>query len=185
MGKDINILSYSPSELGSMLCGFFGSVKTKNNQNYSKSGLISIRAGIQRFLKDNNSIINITIDREFSKSNLLLEGLKKEMKRNGEDRTKHKTAISQDDIQKMYDTRNLNNTDPVGLQRKIFFELSLHCGRRGKEGLRELRKESFQFTGEGESLKAELKYNEVDKNHQGGGDNREKEKQQVDHHIGL
>ena len=167
-------MSYSKSELGTTLLDFYGSLKSKKNRKYSKSALASIRAGVQRFLRDNNSGINIVHHKEFTKANQLLEGMKKKLDCNSEDSTKRTNGISQGDITKLYESGALSNTTPVGLQRNIFFELTLHCGIKGKKGLRGLRKDSFLFTGEGENLKAELKYN-----HEEEGDEKDTEKQVV------
>ena len=53
----------------------------------------------------------------------------------------NKTAITTGDLQTMYSS----NDNPVALQNKIFFELSDHFGRRGKEGLHKLKRDSFVF----------------------------------------
>ena len=54
--------------------------------------------------------------------------------------TKHKTAISSGDIQRMYSSGVLGNDNPISLQNKVFFQFCLHFGRRGKEGLHGLKK---------------------------------------------
>ena len=64
---------------------------------------------------------------------------------NGFDVTKHKKAIAPGDIQKMYSTGVLSNDSPKSLQHKVFFELCLHFGRQGREGLHKLRQDSFEF----------------------------------------
>ena len=38
--------------------------------------------------------------------------------------------------------KNWSNNDPVSLQHKVFVEMDLHFARRGREGLRELKKDS-------------------------------------------
>lgn len=53
--------------------------------------------------------------------------------------TKHKEALCEADIKKMYTTGCLGNDTPVSLQRKVWFEITLHFGRRGQEGLRALQ----------------------------------------------
>ena len=45
----------------------------------------------------------------------------------------------------MYSTKVLSNHDPESLLYKVFFEVGLHFGRRGREGWRNLRKDSFVF----------------------------------------
>ena len=45
----------------------------------------------------------------------------------------------------MYSSGVLGNDNPISLQNKVFFELCLHFGRRGKEGLHALKKNSFEY----------------------------------------
>ena len=59
----------------------------------------------------------------------------------GKDITKHKPVIEKEDMTKI--TSNLKTDSPVGLQQRVFIDLMLHFGRRGREGLRELKRESF------------------------------------------
>ena len=63
----------------------------------------------------------------------------------GNNKTQHKPAISAADMKKKYNSDALDVNNPVSLQRKVFIDIMLHFSRRGREGLRELRKDSFVF----------------------------------------
>ena len=109
--------------------------------------MVGIRAGINRYLQDppNHRILNIIKDREFQSANKVLSGKIKTNRREGLDKTRHKEVIPPGDIQKLYSSGVLSNSNPENLQYKVFFEVSLHFGRRGREGWHALKKDSFQF----------------------------------------
>ena len=175
----------SAEDLASMLRRFYGEVNPQANSKsgtYSRSSLIGIRAGLNHYLQSPpfNRTINIVIDREFIVANKILTGRIQLNRSEGLDVSKHKTAISSGDIQKMYESGVLGFDNPVSLQNKVFFELCLHFGRRGKEGLHALKKTSFQFVVDDCDSTIEyatLNFNEkTKKNH--GTDSKRKETDQ-------
>ena len=88
----------------------------------------------------------------------------KKLKRDGLDSTNHKPAISEEDMAKFYSSGTLSNANPVALQYKVFLEIGLHFGRRGVEGWRALKKNSFvrKVDGEGRQY-VSLAFQEFDK----------------------
>ncbi len=103
-------------------------------------------------------------DRAFLKSNQVFVGIIKKLRRQGRDTTTHKPVVSENDMQKMYKSGTLCNSNPWGLLQKVFFEVSLHFCRRGCEGLRDLKPSSFKFcTDEQGQLYATMAYNETEK----------------------
>ena len=136
---------------------------------YSKSSRINIRAGLNRHLRlpPVGRTINILQDRDFQKSNQVFVGALKNMRREGKDMTKHKEAIHPEDIQKMYATVfDVNNR--WGMIYKVFFEVTLHFARRGREGLRDLHTYSFLFEKDSKDREfVRLRYNEQEKTKQG------------------
>jgi integrase len=163
---------YSREELAATLRQFYACIRQRNKEgqmrDYSKSGFRNLRAGIQRFLVSppNNLEINILTDKCFQSANQVFDGKLKLLKRSGKDVTEHKPSIEEKDMEKFYSSGVLSNNDPVSLQRKVFVELGIHCGRRGREGWRELRKDSFvkKVDSDGREY-ITLMYNEFDKNH--------------------
>ena len=75
-------------------------------------------------------------------ANNVFIGLLRDFKARGMDQTTHKAAISAADMQKMYSSGVLNDDNPRSLQRKVLIELMLYFGRRGREGLRTMRRDS-------------------------------------------
>jgi len=155
--------------IASNLRRFYGSLKSKAGKEYSKSAYVSIRSGINRHLTSppHNRQINIMHDRDFMSANHVFAGVLREFKLEGKDQTEHKSSILPGDMQKMYATQVLGSSTPLALQRKVFVELMLHFGRRGREGLRDLTKTSFNIKCDDNDVEyVTMAYNELDKNHQ-------------------
>ena len=108
--------------LADLLRRFYGEVRTKKKAEYSKQGLISLRAGIQRHIQGPpyNRNINIIADREFKQANMVHSGRIKKNRSDGLDTTTHKSAIQPGDVRKMYDSGTLSNLNPRALQNKVF-----------------------------------------------------------------
>lgn len=159
-----------PAELGVVFKHFYAEVLQKDGREYSRSSLTCIRAAIQRHLSGPpyNSVINVMADGHFKPANALINGAIRNQKRRGEDESTHHAPISEKDVELMYGSGVLSKNDPVSLQYKTFFELLLHFGRRGREGLRELNKSDIIFKTDDEGVEfATLKYNPHEKNHPG------------------
>lgn len=68
----------------------------------------------------------------------------------------------------MYSSGVLSNDNPPSLQYKTFFEMTLHSGRRGREGFKDLRWKDIVFKhDEAGQEYATLSFNLHEKNHQG------------------
>ena len=107
-------------------------------------------------------------DRPFQDANQVFFGKIRKPRQDGLDRTKHKDAVRAGDMAELYEGGTLAIDNPVALQRKVYLEVSLHFCRRGREGLRELWKDSFVVkTDENGREYVTLGYNELEKNHQG------------------
>ena len=94
----------------------------KSDGVYSRSSLTGIRAGINRYIQNPpyNRINSIVSDRKFLPANKVLTGSIKINRESGHDVTKHKSAISSGDIDKLYSSGTLTNDNPVSLQNKVF-----------------------------------------------------------------
>ena len=160
----------SAEELARLLRQFYAEVRNQKGQPYSRSSLVGIRASIQRHLESPpyNCTYSIVTDSIFKPANTVLVSRIKLNRIQGNDTTTHKYPIQEDDIQKMYDTKVLSNQNPKALQFKVFFEICLHFVRRGKEGLRELRKDSFMVKTDDQGCRyVTITYNEKTKKDQG------------------
>lgn len=161
-----------PSELCTKLRRFYGEVQTKDGKPYSKSALIGLRAGLNRHMQSPpfNRTLNITTDVDFLPANKILTGKIRSNRAEGNDITQHKKSISKGDINKMYSSGVLNDSNPQALQNKVFFELSFHFCRRGAEGLDKLKKTDFIFIKDDSDMLTEyvtIKHNETTKKNHG------------------
>ena len=168
-GEDVAFETVPIDDLAKHLRQFYAALQRQDGRQYSKSSYINIRAAINRHLQSppHSRQINIAHDRPFMSANHVFVGLLKDLKARGLDQTTHKTAISSEDMRKLYASGVLSEDNPRSLQCKVFVELMLHFGRRGREGLRDMRKDSIviKVDGSGKSY-ATMAYNEHSKNHQ-------------------
>ena len=87
------------------------------------------------------------------------------MKRDGQGGIAHYPPIEQTDLIKMYDYFDLNNN--IKLQQKVFVDIMLYFGRRGRENLHELTVNDFAATTDSDGkVYLYLTKDEQTKNHQ-------------------
>ncbi|CAG2215768.1 unnamed protein product [Mytilus edulis] len=156
--------------LNDRLCYFMQSLQTKQGNDYSKSALVGIRSAISRHITGPpyNRDINIITDKSFMPSNHVITGMMKKLKREGKDITVHKKAVAEGDIQKLYSSGIFSTDHPVTLQNKVFWDIMLNFGRRGQEGLAELKKTSYAKSKDDKGQEYyKMTYNECDKTHHG------------------
>ena len=81
---------------------------------------------------------------------------------------KHKPAIPPGDLQKLSASGVIHGGTPLGLLRNVWYNTSLYWYRRGREGQRELRADSFVFeVDENCHPYAHMNVDEATKNHPG------------------
>ncbi|CAG2240488.1 unnamed protein product [Mytilus edulis] len=156
--------------LNDRLCYFYASLQTKQGNDYSKSALVGIRSAISRHITGPpyNRDINIITDKSFMPSNHVITGMMKKLKREGKDITVHKKAVAEGDIQKLYSSGIFSTDHPVTLQNKVFWDIMLNFGRRGQEGLADLKKTSYAKSKDDKGQEYyKMTYNECDKTHHG------------------
>ena len=168
--KDPNFEDYPDILLAETLREFFGSVKSKQGKEYSKSSMINLRSGLNRYLTypPNSRIINLMHNDIFQRANLVFKGRLRKNKQEGNDVSQPRSDIAPDDLAKIYDnyfTPGLRNGNTEVLLHKVFFDIMYHTGRRGKEGLRNLTKNSFKLKKAQNGREfIEITFNEVTKN---------------------
>ncbi|CAB1313200.1 unnamed protein product [Coregonus sp. 'balchen'] len=105
-------------------------------------------------------------DIEFTTSNHVFLGNKKQLKRQGKYITNSHPPINDKDMAQLQNSQALNPGTPRGLVQNVWFDLQLHLGPRGKEGNRQLKPNSFLVKTDENGLRyATLAYNEATKNH--------------------
>ena len=92
-----------------------------------------------------------------------------QLKREEQGGIDHHPPIEADDLKKIYST--LKTTDPTSIQQKVFIDLMLYFGRRGRENLRNLKVDDFQVGikqggGDVEHRFVYIQRDELTKNHQ-------------------
>lgn len=167
--KDTNFESLPDTLLAEILRQFFAEVRNKEGKPYSKSGMVNITSGLNRYLQSHphNRIINLMNDKQFQNANKVFTGVLHINKQNGLDVRKPKVLISREDITKLYDEYpipGLSTGNTEILPHKVFFDVVYYLSRRAKKGLRALRKDSFEFlkTPDGTEY-IQIAYNKVSK----------------------
>ena len=160
-------------ELDNYLRHFYAEARTKDGEPYSRSSLLGIRNAIERYLNNPplNRGISITKGIDFQASNKLLQSQIKLNKRENKENTKHKPPMPEADLQKLKSSGVIRGDNPWGLLRNVWFHINLYWCRRGREGQRELTKQSFQFLMDESGREyVSMTHDEATKNHPGGID---------------
>ncbi len=98
----------------------------------------------------------------------MYDGYLNKLCEDGKDTSEHKPPIEPADIDKLYEKVFVDT--PQGLQYRMFYELLMHFGRRGREGLRELRKDTFEVKEDGNGQEyVRITCNELEKAKRGDG----------------
>ena len=182
--------SITASQLNDILRKFYGEVKSKKGSVYGPSALTGIRAAIQRNLAmpPFNRGLNIIADKEFIPANKMFAAKCKQYISLGNARPKHKDVISDEDMITLGQYFKGYTNDPCTLQDYVWFSLCYYFGKRGREGWRDTRVDSYVVKEEnGETFVVE-NITQTSKNWQGGNkqadldysDNRMGNKEAVD-----
>lgn len=101
------------------------------------------------------------------------------MRKEGLDKTTRHTPIAHEHLKQLYQSGAFLTSTPTTLKNKVFFELSLHFGRRGREGRRELKTAMIKFeTSPSGQEYATLTCAPQEKNYQGVGSHATEEHDQ-------
>ena len=127
-------------------------VKTGKGQALTPSALTGIRAAIHRHLTSAplSRNVNILKDSDFMSANKVFEAKAKLFTKEQNVKPKHKPSIEYGDMEKLnkYFMEGQNNgiwRNPEMLVEFVWFSLCYHFARRGREGWRELNKQSFEI----------------------------------------
>lgn len=163
------------TEVNECLQIFYAAVRQKDGKQFKVSSLRSIRAAIDRYLRQPpiNKPWSIVGDKEFNTANKILNAIcKKNAKEGTVGNVVHKQPINKEQIQHLFETGQLgthDTTDPATLLRTAWFYLTLYFGKRGRENQRKLTKNMLilRTTPQGRRY-YELNSSLSSKNHQGG-----------------
>lgn len=143
-------------------------------QEYHKNSFKSIRAGINRHLRDLDRDVDIVRDKAFRKSNDILDGKMKQNLQNGLSRpTKHKEIILESDLKKI-NLYLFSEESPARLRYRVWFHIAIHFVTRAIEFHQQLNLQSFVFKRDENGREyASLCHETRQKNWQGGLDTSE------------
>lgn len=148
----VDLKTIDKKELNKILRKFYAEVKTEKGQALTPSALTGIRAAIHRHLTSAplSRNVNILQDSDFMSANKMFEAKAKLFTKEQNVKPKHKPSIEYGDMEKLnkYFMEGQNNgiwRNPEKLVEFVWFSLCYHFARRGREGWRELNKQSFEI----------------------------------------
>uniref|UniRef100_A0A4W5NVZ4 ZMYM2-like/QRICH1 C-terminal domain-containing protein n=1 Tax=Hucho hucho TaxID=62062 RepID=A0A4W5NVZ4_9TELE len=141
----VDFSTIEKSEMNVLLRDFYCSVRRGKGGEYCIPSYIGIRAGVNRFinLPPLSRSWCLMKDSEFTSSNNVFIGVLKKIRREGRDKTTHPKVIKAQDLEILQNSTVLSPYTPRGLVNKVWFDIQLHFGPRGKEGNRRLTPQSF------------------------------------------
>ena len=98
----------------------------------------------------------------------------------GQRKRSAQAVIESKDLIKLNNSPFMSPNAPAGLLRKVVFFCTLFWCRRGIEGLRLLRRDSFQLQKDADGIDyATMSHEELSKNHQGGFTDKSSDERQI------
>ena len=151
-GLTLTIDDIGTEELPQLLYEFYTDAQYKSSESettpekYKNTTLNSIRAGINRHLKDQRGI-DIIKDERFVRSNQMFKAVKKANKKEGKGNVDHKITISHEDMKKLdnYFRQYMRPSARI-LQQFCLFNILFYGCRRGRENLSAMEKDTFEVT---------------------------------------
>jgi hypothetical protein len=135
-----NIEDMMPIELNDHLAPFYAAARKEDGELYKLNSMKSVRSSIQRhYLQKRN--VDLIEDSQFASSNLVFSNILRRIKEAGKGDTEHYPEIEPEDVRKLYSSFDTANQH--GLQEKVWFDTQLYLIRRGREGLRAMKKTTF------------------------------------------
>ncbi|XP_021368180.1 uncharacterized protein LOC110459952 isoform X2 [Mizuhopecten yessoensis] len=142
-GMSNNIETMDAVTLNNSLEHFYAGASTRDGKPYTRSTLVGIRASMNRYMQTLplGNVYSVLKSDAFASSNAVLERLCDRDK--GRERITIKKCLSCEDLSKLMLSGVLSTCNPLSIVRKVWFDLTLHFGIKGKEAIRTLTKDSF------------------------------------------
>ena len=139
--KNEKIESLPASELDFLLSNFFLNARKKNGEEYEPATVSSFQRSIQRYLSEKKYPFNILKDNEFEKSRKVLAAKRKSLvhEHGKGNKPQAAQAIDEDEEDALFEAGEFGDSNPVALQRTVWWFLSLHFGFRARDESRKLR----------------------------------------------
>ena len=139
-----DIDSVNTDELQSILENFSG-LQISPDQSYKNSSLKCIRAAVNWYFKETRSL-DIISNPHFIRCNELFKGILKIGKENGYGDVDSKAPICEEDmsqLKKYFENNMATKFGPYCIQETLLFHIIFFMGRRGRENLRAMSKDTF------------------------------------------
>ena len=168
-GRTCDLKTVSAQALASLLEHAYAEIRKQDFSEYSQSSLMCFRSAIHRELTAHNRQMNIFKDVEFSKANQILNGVIVQQKRDCiAQPTKHKPAITEDDMLRLDMYFKAYDSDPIILREYVWFIVTYHFCLRSSEVQAMITKKDLcvkKSANGSEYICLENEY--ISKNHQG------------------
>ena len=171
-----------PAELSTVLKRFYVEARNVEGKPYSRNTMRAIRSGLDRFLSGSpqRKPFSIIRDKAFKPANEALDASLKDLARKGLiSSTKHKRAISNEDLEALYAANQLSVNTPESLVNTAWFYAILYFGKRGRENQRAMKPGDFELKTTTSGQKYFVLRERATKNHPGGVSDNEDESQSV------
>ena len=165
--KGVNLadLANSNTSLDSIVKEFFLTVKRQDGEGYKSKTLHSLKYGVKHFiLKELGK--DIGDEGTFSQTCEAFKVAIHQAKKDGRGSINHKPVMTDGDRQKLRQYQQ-DHSSPVKLQQKVFTDIMFHFCRRGRENLREISTDWFEFKNDENGVEYVTMRDELDKNHRG------------------
>ncbi|XP_054707023.1 uncharacterized protein LOC129216831 [Uloborus diversus] len=144
------INALGPRDIAKMLKGFYGQARTKDGQRFSVNSLIAIRYAISRYYRSPmvHRKVDIVKDVAFNDANETFRAVLKDLEREARGSPachRELQMVDMDDRRKLRHYFEHAIGTPRGLLQKVWYDLMLRVGRRGRESQRLLNRNSFRI----------------------------------------
>lgn len=145
-----NIENIPPEELNVYVCRFLMQAKKKDGTAYEPNTLTCFVRSLQRYLNDQNSLINIYKDQAFNKAREVLSAKRKEVVRENAKGNRPQAAreLTADEEDELFRIGEFGYGNPEALQRTVWWLLSLHFGFRARDESRRLKWGDVKLCGD-------------------------------------
>ncbi|XP_022080180.1 uncharacterized protein LOC110973579 [Acanthaster planci] len=142
-----SVEALTDSELDSFLSQFYVALRRENGELYTKKSMHGIRYGLHRHFQSVRGI-DINDVKVFVNSSRAYRAMMVKLKMEGKGSVKHKDPITKQDMARVISSLDVNT--PQGLQDKVFVDIMVYFGNRGRENLREMKITDFVLQNDGD-----------------------------------
>ena len=135
IGKNVKVENLPAAELDHLLCKLFVNIRKKNGQEHEPDSISGFQRSIQRYLSEKGSSVNILKDKDFEKSRKVLAAKRKLLvhEHGKGNKPQAATALEDEKEDALFKTGEFGDSNPVSLQRTIWWLFSLRFGFRARD----------------------------------------------------